>query len=76
MELTPGQKARVDILSHFYEDNPPPVVLQLNASTTQNNAPVFVKENLKMLYAGDLCELIIEVRISMLDEMKKVMEVK
>lgn len=74
MQMTPGQKARTDILTHFFEDNPPPKVLQLYPGTTQNNAPGFVSEYIKMLNDGDLGELMINLTIERLDEIRKAME--
>lgn len=74
MQLTPGQKARTDILAHFFEDNPPPKVLQLNSGTTQNNTPGFVADYLKMLYDGDLGEFMIELTLERLDQVRRVME--
>ncbi|MBO9592725.1 MAG: hypothetical protein J7599_07425 [Niabella sp.] len=74
MELTPGQKAKTDLLAHFFEDNPPPKVLQLHPGTTQNNAQAFVAEYLKMLYNGELGELMVRLTLDRLDDIKKVME--
>ncbi len=64
MELSPQQKAQVDVLDHYFSDyGEMPVVLPVNQGVTQHNPRKYINENIKMLNDGVLSPIIIEMRI-------------
>lgn len=75
MNLTPQQKAQVDVLDHYFEDyGPIPEVLQIDTGVVQNNTPKFIKDHLKMLNEGGLSPVIIETRIAYLIAVQRALE--
>lgn len=75
MELSPQQKAQVDILDHYFSDyGEMPEVLQVNQGATQHNPLRYARENIKMLNEGVLSPIIIEMRIFHLKSLQSALE--